>query len=185
MSSVQRLEGDFVPLRLDRVWFDRARSCFAYEGRVAEAIAGLKFHRRFDLVDYFSRSLFSELVALGSHDIIMPVPLHVKRLRERGFNQAALVARQLTAWSGIPVDVTTLARTRYDQPQLGQHATARLENPRNAFAVLAHRASRIAEKKILVIDDVVTTGATVNECARVLMKAGARAVDVLTIARPL
>jgi len=116
-------------------------------------------------------------------DVVIPVPLHQRRLWWRGFNQAALLAMTISRRLEKPIDLKSLMRSRITTPQTSQDHDARRRNVRRAFAVT--RPARIRGKRILLIDDVMTTGATVDECARVLMAAGAVRVDVLTLARVL
>jgi len=111
----------------------------------------------------------------------MPVPLHKKRLRLRGFNQALLLAHGVSLRFRIPLNYDNLVRTRYTRPQVELSGRERAENVRGAFDLI--RSAEVCEKKILLIDDVFTTGATMNECAKVLKDAGARSVTVLTLAR--
>jgi ComF family protein len=115
------------------------------------------------------------------YDLVIPVPLHRRRLRWRGFNQAALLGAVVARKIGCRLDVVTLARIHDTAPQTAQDSTQRRQNVRGAFAVT--RRHRIANRRVLLVDDVMTTGATVNECARTLLAAGARRVDVLTLAR--
>jgi ComF family protein len=117
------------------------------------------------------------------HDyrLVVPVPLHPRRLRRRGFNQSLLLARRISRRYSLPLDFTALRRIRATVPQTELSAAERRKNIRGAFAVF--RAQTITEKDILLVDDVFTTGATVEECAKVLLKAGANRVDVLTLAR--
>jgi ComF family protein len=112
-------------------------------------------------------------------DVILPVPLHPKRLRWRGFNQAFLLARQVGRAYGIPADPFVLQRVRETSPQTELNEEERRRNVRGAFA-LAPRSS-LAGKKVLLVDDVYTSGATVNECARTLMRSGAKQVFVVTL----
>jgi len=116
-------------------------------------------------------------------DIVVPVPLHPRRLWWRGFNQAALLAVTISRRAGKPVDMRSLTRTKMTTPQTSQDHDARRRNVRRAFAIA--RPARIRAKRVLLVDDVMTTGATVDECARVLMASGAARVDVLTLARVL
>jgi len=114
-------------------------------------------------------------------DMAMPVPLHKKRLRLRGFNQALLLAHGVSLRFRIPLNYDNLVRTRYTRPQVELSGRERAENVRGAFDLI--RSAEVCEKKILLIDDVFTTGATMNECAKVLKDAGAGSVTVLTLAR--
>jgi ComF family protein len=119
----------------------------------------------------------------GDYDLIMPVPLHPSRLRWRGFNQAALLGNAVARRLGRPLDAGSLVRVRETDPQTGKNMRERRQNIRDAFAI--RRPARIANRRVLLVDDVMTTGATVDECARTLLAAGARRVDVLTLARAL
>lgn len=114
-------------------------------------------------------------------DLILPVPLHPKRLRWRGFNQSVLLARQVSRAADVPLDLFTLCRSKETPPQTQLTEEERRRNVRAAFSVKTRDA--IAGKRILLVDDVYTSGATVNECSRVLKKSGAKAVYVLTLAR--
>ena len=116
-------------------------------------------------------------------DVVIPVPLHRRRLWWRGFNQAALLAMTISRRLDQPIELETLLRSRMTIPQTSQDHDARRRNVRRAFSVT--RAARIRGRRVLLVDDVMTTGATVDECARVLMAAGAARVDVLTLARVL
>jgi ComF family protein len=115
------------------------------------------------------------------YDVLMPVPLHLDRLRWRGFNQAQLLATALARSSGVRVDAFSLRRIRPTIPQVQLNETARRRNVAQAFQVA--RPQRVQGQRILLFDDVYTTGATVNECSRMLRRAGARSVDVLVLAR--
>lgn len=116
-------------------------------------------------------------------DLVIPIPLHRRRLWWRGFNQAALLAAAVSRRIGTPLDIASLARSRATAPQTYQKHDARRSNVRRAFVV--KRPERVTGRRVLLVDDVMTTGATADECARVLLAAGARRVDVLTLARVL
>jgi ComF family protein len=115
-------------------------------------------------------------------DLIVPVPLSRLRLLQRQFNQAAVLALEVSRQTGIPTDPLTLARTRSTRSQVGMTRDQRRRNVAGAFGVPASRRPRLAGRNVLVIDDVVTTGATVDACARTLKRAGAARVDVLALA---
>lgn len=119
----------------------------------------------------------------GDYDVVVPVPLHRARLRWRGFNQAALLGVAVARRLDRELDTTTLVRTRATPSQTAQDRGARQRNVHRAFAV--SRPARVAHRQILLVDDVMTTGATADECARALLEAGARRVDVLALARVL
>jgi ComF family protein len=161
--------------------FAAARAAVVYEedGLTGRAIKQFKYHRRLEYLPLL-RHWLTEPACLkfaAPCDLIVPVPLHRRRLQERGFNQALLLAR------GLPGRVLrhTLVRTRHTQPQTGLNPRARRENVRRAFAVRGPEA--VHGQSVLLVDDVYTTGATVRECSRALLAAGAREVRVLTVAR--
>jgi ComF family protein len=116
-------------------------------------------------------------------DVLMPVPLHPNRLRHREFNQSLLLADRIGLTLQRPLSYRNLVRTLDTDPQVTLPRSARLRNLRKAFAL--RQPSEVAGKRVLLIDDVFTTGTTVNECAKVLLDAGARQVSVLALARSL
>lgn len=120
---------------------------------------------------------------VADYDVVVPVPLHLSRLRWRGFNQASLLARRVARRQQIPVDVFALERARATRPQVELDEKQRRSNVAAAFRVV--RADRIRKRRVLLVDDVYTTGSTVNECSRVLRDAGAVRVDVLILARAI
>ena len=165
----------------DKPFFDLARAAVVYQGKMAGVIQRFKYHG--DITLAADLGLFWDRVDLSAipFEMIIPVPLHPQRLRKRGFNQAVLLAKDLARKTGRDLSVRTLKRIRNTVPQVELAFEERQKNVRGAFAV--KNKSAITDKKILLIDDVFTTGATVNECARVLKKAGAGEVFVLTLAR--
>ena len=114
-------------------------------------------------------------------DLIIPVPLHPKRLRWRGFNQSVLLARQVCRLYNVPMDALLLYRNRETPPQTQLSEDERRRNMRGAFSLNPHKS--VKNQRILLVDDVYTSGATVNECSRMLKKGGAAAVYVVTLAR--
>jgi len=165
--------------------FALARAALRYrDGRVARAAILLCKHGGcLGLLRHLSALLAQEAPAdlmLRGWDAVVPVPLHWRRRWRRGFNQAEVLARAVGRRHGLPVERRCLARVRATPPQQGD-APARRRNVRGAFVV--RRAERIAGRRLLLVDDVFTTGATANACAAVLLDAGATAVGVLTLAR--
>jgi ComF family protein len=149
-----------------------------------EAIHRLKYGGKTSLskpLSALARDTFYQFWDAGSIDLFLPVPLHIRRLRERGFNQAHLVNKKWSRLEGIPLDGLTLSRSRWTEPQTSLARAERRKNVKGAFSL--RHPDRVRGRRILLVDDVLTTGATINECARVLMKAGAECVDVLTLAR--
>jgi len=116
-------------------------------------------------------------------DLLIPVPLHPKRLRERGFNQSLLLVKALSHRTGIPYEKRLLQKKRQTLPQVELSGREREKEVRNSFRIIKREA--LLGKTILLVDDVYTTGATVNECAKVLLAAGAERIDVFTIAHAI
>jgi ComF family protein len=164
--------------------FTAARACGFYEGAQRASVLELKRE------PHVAARLASLMLAtqqrepINSANLIIPVPLHPGRERERGFNQAALLARELSRLSRLPLDEhSVVRRVQTGRHRAGMDARARRESVTGAFAV--RHADTIAAKRVLLIDDVFTTGATVSACAAALKDAGAEDVFVLTIARAL
>jgi ComF family protein len=164
--------------------FTKARSLAHYEGLMADLISRFKYRGSARLAAPLSH-LLAEYTdgdfSFCNYSLIMPVPLHPRRLRQRGYNQSLLLARTVSRKHSIPLDYTSLRRIRPTQPQTELSGPQRQKNVHGAFAVRKKEA--VAEKTILLIDDVFTTGATVEECARALLKSGSKRVDVLTLVR--
>jgi len=164
-------------------YFTRARSAFSYDGAVVDLILRLKYGAEGDVARFVAPHLAS---VVRTHkmaaDLIVPVPLAPKRARERGYNQAAVLAAELAKLLGTEVLSGILTRTRETAAQKKMTLLERQENLRNAFTVTTPARLAIKGKRILLVDDVITTGATADECARTLKKAGAKSVEVLTVA---
>ena len=161
--------------------FDRARSVARYEGPARALVHGLKYADRHDLVRPMAawmRRAGSEL--LQEADLLVPIPLHWTRLVWRRFNQAALLAAQIGSGSGHEVAPHALRRVRRTRPQFGLSRNERADNVQGAFRV--DPAAALAGRRILLVDDVFTTGATANAAARRLLRAGAQSVSLLTFA---
>jgi ComF family protein len=167
-------------------YFTKARAIALYEGLLAETVSRFKYQGASRLAKPLGALLgeYQDLeFSFAEFDLILAVPLHSRRLRQRGFNQSMLLARRLSQRHSIPLDFASLHRTRHTQPQTHLSGSERQKNIRGAFQV--RRPGVISGKHILLIDDVFTTGATVQECSKVLLEAGAKRVDVLTLARAL
>ncbi|HZS82650.1 MAG TPA: ComF family protein [Stellaceae bacterium] len=162
--------------------YDRARAVFRYDERSRGLVLALKHGDRTHGAPAFGRWMRragAELLAEA--DLMMPVPLHWTRLFARRYNQAGLLAHAIRAAGGPPVAADWLRRRRRTPSQGHRNRTARADNVRGAFTLRQGRS--VAGARIVLVDDVFTTGATVAECARVLRRAGARRIDVLTLAR--
>ena len=162
--------------------FDVARACGFYEGALRASVLELKCEPR--LAPRLAQLMFAtqQREPLNSAEVIIPVPLHRGRERERGFNQATVSARELARLSRLPMEEHSVVRSIHtERHRAGMDSRARRDSVANAFAV-RHR-DMIAGKRVLLIDDVFTTGATVSACAAALKEAGAEEVFVITIAR--
>jgi len=166
--------------------YGRARSVFAYDAASRRLILNLKYADRTDAAPAFGRWMAragAEL--LGGADFLVPVPLHWTRLFTRRYNQAALLAGAVGQESGVAVLLDPLIRLRRTPSQGRMKAVERRRNLRGAIALRPERAPQVEGRNLVLVDDVLTSGATVSECAQVLYKAGARNVDVLTLARAM
>jgi len=170
--------------------YGMARAVFVYDQALITLIRRFKYHGKVQLADPFGRILYDAMAGCwpaGSLDVIVPVPLHAVRFRKRGFNQSDLLVRHWIrladggATAAILPDA--LLRVEPTLPQTGLGRKERLQNIRHAFRVPS--PGKVADRRVLLVDDVLTTGATVAECAQVLLNAGARSVDVLTLARAM
>ena len=173
-------------------YFSCIRSAGQYDGTLMHLIHQFKYNRKRRLARPLGGLLFHAFMHLSELDateLVVPVPLHRARTRSRGFNQSAMLLSPWPAWfrrhdvKGIEIaaDEHILKRVRKTPSQTGLNRDERQSNLRGAFA--AGPAKHITGRHILLVDDVATTGATVDECARILKQAGAAAVNVLTLAR--
>mgnify|MGYP001773439641 CR=1 FL=1 len=158
-------------------------SVACFEGPIQNAIHLLKYRGRTAVAPALAEFMAS---CMHHHPVnadgIVPVPLHPTRLRERGYNQSALLAESLGRRLGMPVFDGALERIRYTRPQVGLNAQERKENVRGAFRA---NPARVAGRNLILVDDVCTTGATLEECASALKEAGAGKVWGLTLARAI
>lgn len=161
----------------------RATCVYRYAYPVNKLILDMKFHTQPGLARVFGQALADHINTMGSTlpQYIIPVPLHASRLGQRGYNQSLEIARHISSRLGIPVDHQCLKRIRKTLTQSELPASERKRNIRGAFSVNMPALSRY--KHVAIIDDVITTGATVNELARVLLKAGVDRIDVWACAR--
>jgi ComF family protein len=163
--------------------FKALRSWAKYDGPVSEAIRQFKYGRDmsmgFILAEFLTEILYQEGWPV---DIVVPVPLGVARFQERGYNQAALIAKPLALKAGLPYDNQALTRVRETRSQVGLTFDQRLVNVKDAFRA---NQNLVKDLQVLVIDDVTTSSATIDACSAALRSAGARGVYGLTLARAI
>lgn len=163
--------------------WQQARAVAAFGPLSRELVHALKYRDRLDAATLMGRMMAAAGAALlHEADVIVPVPLYRTRLWRRRFNQSAALAQVIARASGIPVDCGLLRRVRATRAQVGLEARERRRNVRGAFAAAPGAGERIAGRRVVLVDDVVTTGATANACARAMVEAGARQVDLVAFA---
>ena len=186
-STAEEPALSFEPLcaacRMQAFRFEKARSVFLYEEALVRAVVMLKFEEIDPLADWFAGKLVELAIrsSLSGPDVVVPVPLHRVRRKERGFNQAELLSTRLAKKLRLPHQGVLLVRKR---PRPGKHLLTereRWEAVRGAFATRA--GSQVDKKRVLLVDDVMTTGATLDACAKALRDAGAIGVCCITVAR--
>lgn len=170
----------------DEPAYDKARAVLSYDDASRKLVTRFKFSD----MTHSGHTLASWMIRAGEQctrdaDVIVPVPLHRMRLVKRRYNQAAILARYIARQTELPLLVDGLKRLKHTTPQSGLSRRQRKLNVKGAFAVPSSRLQQIEKKRILLIDDVMTTGATLEACAKALKKAGAAQVRVLTLARTL
>lgn len=177
---------DFVceDCRMKTYYFDVSYSVCIYEGVIRECIHNFKYNARLGLEQLFKDLMikFAEsYMDMWRYDWLIPVPLHRVRHRERTFNQSEILAAHISKRFKISMLKNNLVRTHLGKPQVMLSKNKRFEDIKDSFRV--KNPSLIKDKSLLLIDDVFTTGATVDECSKVLKEVGANSVDVLTLAR--
>jgi ComF family protein len=165
--------------------YGRARAVARFEdGPARQLVHRLKYGDRAELAAPMGRWMTragAEL--LFGADLLIPVPLHRRRLFQRRFNQAAVLAQTISGLSGVPTDPLVLRRVRPTPPQVGLSRAQRADNVQGAFRVSPEDRPKVQDRKIVLVDDVMTSGATANAASRVLLRAGAASVDVVVFAR--
>jgi ComF family protein len=164
--------------------YDRARAAVRYDEVARALVLSFKYGDRLDLAPMMSKWMArAGRELLSGADALLPVPLHWRRLWSRRFNQSAALASGISQACGVPVLHDALKRVRATPQQVGLSKTERADNVQGAFRVPAGQKANIAGRRLVVVDDVLTSGATVDTCARALLRAGAAHVDVLVFAR--
>lgn len=166
-------------------YYERGLALWMYDAAMKKSIGWFKYSRRKEYASYYADELaahFQNEVRNMKPDVIMPIPIHISRLRQRGFNQAQLVAEELGARLNLPVVSDVLLRTEKTAPQKDLNSEERAENLRHAFTIHPQKIKMCnGYKRILLLDDIYTTGSTINSCARILKSAGVEKVYFLTL----
>lgn len=168
-----------------KFYFDLQIALFQYEGIIREKILQYKFSEQAYFYQFFSEILLNHKKIVGflkSYDIIIPVPIDKKRKRERGYNQSELMAKEITkSIKNLQCQTDNLLKTKTTKPQSTLNKNERKENVKNVYQI--KKGDTLKNKRVVLLDDIYTTGSTVNECSKVLKKAGVQNVLVLTIAK--
>ena len=164
--------------------YRRARAAVRFDDISRALVHGLKYGDRLELAPMMGRWIsHAGRELLAEADALVPVPLHWRRLWTRRFNQSAMLAAAISVESGVPVATAALKRVKPTAQQVGLSRSERAQNVQGAFRVPAEGKPAVAGRRLIVVDDVLTSGATVDGCARALLRAGAANVDVLIFAR--
>lgn len=164
--------------------FERARAAMAYSEVVGALISRFKYGDRVELARFLARPMATAGREFwADRPVLVPVPLHPSRLRFRRYNQSVLLARELGALTGLPVDAHLVRRNKNTRQQVGLSGNSRLRNVQGAFSLHPRALERLQGRPVVLVDDVYTTGATVKAVTRALKRGGAGRVDVLTFAR--
>lgn len=197
LSNIQFIKGDLCPTcgepsknqRVCKIclsnppYFQGLRGLAHYSGPVRASILRLKYESDYGLGEILSRLMVEKLKLLGWQvNLVMSVPLSQSKLLERGYNQADLLARPIAYALNLPFLPKAISRIRETRSQVGLNSEERILNLKNAFSA---ESKLVNNKSVLLIDDVTTTGTTINECSRALLGAGAASVFSMTLARPL
>lgn len=161
--------------------FDATVSCFAYAFPVDAMMQALKYGGRLSIANMSGEFLAARVAGRPLPDLLIPMPMHPHRLKERGFNQAAEIARTVSRITGVPLATEAVIRTRETKPQASLPLANRKRNMRNAFAC----TQDFSGKRVVILDDVMTSGTSLDELAGTLKKVGAVEVECWTVARTL
>lgn len=182
-EKIKKYKKDIV-IRSKNNYFEELISIFKYEGVIREKIIQYKFQDKSYIYNTFAKIILKNEKVCGllkKYDIIIPVPIHRKRKLQRGYNQTQLIAKEIAKNIDIKLCDDVLVKSKNTIAQSKLNKNKRKQNIKGAFKVLD--LERIQGKNILLFDDIFTTGSTVNECSKILKKAGAKTVGVLTIAK--
>lgn len=166
-------------------YFKHAKSVFIHKGIIKDLLHRFKYRKKIILAGVLSELIISKFpYDSAKFDTVIPVPLHIKKLREREYNQSSLLAKRIAKHLDCKFDPFSLAKIKQSKPQFEMgNLSERIKNVKDAFSVENVKYMNIKGKSVLLVDDVYTTGSTINECSKVLLEAGAERIDVLTLTR--
>jgi ComF family protein len=167
-------------------FFNEHMYIFKYEGLIRNKILSYKFGDKAYLYKTFANFFINDkkiFAFLERYDIIIPVPISYKRFKERGYNQSKLIARQISKNTNLKLITNCLYKNKNIVAQSTLNKEKRQKNVENAFSINSKKLAKIKDKKILILDDIFTTGSTVNECAKMLKKVGIKDIGIITIAK--
>jgi len=163
------------------IYFNTLSYLFKYEGKIRDKLLKYKFRDYSYLYNFFAQIIINNCNLKSNYDIILPVPIHKKRKAKRGYNQSELIAKEIAKKLNMEYYNCVLIKDVNNIPQSTLTQAKRQENVLGIYKVI--NSQKIENKSILLIDDIYTTGSTVNECSRVLKQNGAKSIDILTIAK--
>ena len=163
-------------------YFTKGFSCVEYDDNIKKLVYDLKYHNKRYLAYHMAEMMTERFMKMGwgKPDLIVPIPLHRKKERDRGFNQSALIARYIGAFLGIPVECKGVLRMKETEIQNKLNREERKENLKNAFKIIEN--NKFSNKKVMILDDIYTTGSTIDACAKELCKAKPREINCMTFA---
>lgn len=163
-------------------YFTKGFSCVEYDDKIKKLVYDLKYYKKRYLAYHMAEMMTARFVKLGwdKPDVIIPIPLHPRKERERGFNQSSLIAKYVGELIDVPVECKIILRTRETETQNKLNKEERKENLKNAFQMIENQ--KFTNKKILILDDIYTTGSTIDACAKELGKAKPKEIKFMTFA---
>lgn len=183
-KEISDRQGEYCPDCMRRPkTFDSGASLLNYNETTRWSMASIKYKDRREYLDFYAQAMnirFAKRVRVWGVEALVPVPIHSSRRRERGFNQAEELAERLSDYWGLPVDTKLLVRKKKTLPQRDLGPSQRLKNLQEAFALHPSVSDKIP-KSVIIIDDIYTTGSTVEACSRILKKAGVKRIYFLAI----
>lgn len=164
--------------------FEMGRGMYSYEGRIKKSLFGLKFFNQTWVGEVFGKLLseYYQNIGFPAVDLVIPIPLHFFRQYKRGYNQAEIIAARFCKELKLDLEARIIRRSKWTKPQKDLSDLERIENMKNAFSIPMQKVKIVKGKKILIIDDIYTTGTTIDCCSKLLYESGAECVYFLTIA---